>query len=185
MREYIKRNIEAELEKVAKGFPVIMVTGPRQVGKSTLLNNLSLTTNQEISNVSLDDLMTRKRAIEDPALFISSLKTPVIIDEFQYAPNILSYIKIAVDEARLKSFKEEGVQYNGLYYLTGSQPFSTMKNISESLAGRVGLLDLYGLSLRENYGLANEDIFLPDLEVLKKRKQINKMTLARNIWNNF
>ncbi|MCL2860344.1 MAG: AAA family ATPase [Oscillospiraceae bacterium] len=181
MREYIKRNIEKELEKVANGFPVVMVTGARQVGKSTLLAHLEEITNQKINKVSLDDLKTRKQAIEDPEIFINSLETPVIIDEFQYAPDILSYIKIVVDNARLKSFKEEGIKHNGLYFLTGSQPFDTMKNITESLAGRVGLLDLYGLSLREIYGFENEGIFLPDLEILKKKKQINKMTLARSI----
>ncbi len=107
-------------------------------------------------------------AQDDPEMFISMHNSPIIIDEFQYAPSLLSYIKINIDEERLKCLRENKKAPTGMYYLTGSQVFHTMKNVSESLAGRVGILDLYGLSTRELNGL-DGDIFLPDIEKIKKR----------------
>ena len=79
----------------------------------------------------------RRLAVEDPELFLRTYKTPLIIDEFQYAPNLLSYIKIIVDKARLESFENKKTQKNGLFYLTGSQNFQAMSEVTESLAGRI------------------------------------------------
>ena len=103
---------------------------------------------------------------------------PLIIDEFQYAPNILSYIKIIVDEKRQERVKDSSVKANGLFYLTGSQAFEIMEETSESLAGRVGILDLYTLSNREMNDL-NGEIFLPDLKMLKKRKKTEMLTTSK------
>lgn len=147
MSQYIKRSIEKELKKLSESFPVVMITGARQVGKTTVLNNLK--EKNKINYVSLDNLATRALAIENPEMFLARYKAPLIIDEFQYAPDLFVYIKIIVDKRRQEHLKDEKVQATGLYYLTGSQVFHTMKNVSESLAGRVGLLELYPLSNRE------------------------------------
>ena len=140
MSKYIKRSIEKELKKLSESFPVIMITGARQVGKTTLLNNMR--EQNKINYVSLDDLATRALAIEDPEMFLSRYRAPLIIDEFQYAPDLLTYIKIIVDKQRQENLKNEKIQATGLYYLIGSQVFHTMKNVSESLAGRIGIIDL-------------------------------------------
>ena len=126
--------------------------------------------------VSLDSLKERILAQDDPEMFISMYETPLIIDEFQYAPELLSYIKINIDKARIKNLKEKKNSPTEMYYLTGSQVFHTMKNVSESLAGRVGIVDLYGLSTRELNGLDGE-IFLPDIEKLKNRKKCKRYTV--------
>jgi len=175
MSAYISRSIEKQLIKSAKSFPVVMITGPRQVGKTTLLKMIN--SDSEINYVTLDDLNVRSLAIEDPELFLRKYKMPLIIDEFQYAPNLLSYIKIKVDEIRLEHLKNNEVKCNGLYYLTGSQLFHSMKNISESLAGRVGVLNLYGLTNREIENLS-DDLFLPDLSLLEKRKMSSKLDIT-------
>ena len=109
-------------------------------------------------------------------MFLSIHEAPLIIDEFQYAPDLLSYIKIKVDEARIKNLKENKESPTGMYYLTGSQIFHTMENVSESLAGRVGIVDLYGLSTRELNSL-DEDIFIPDIEKLKNKKKCKRHTV--------
>ncbi len=176
MSNYIKRNIEERLKKLEKAFPVIMITGSRQVGKTTLLINIQKQAENKVNYVSLDNLSIRALAVEDPELFLARYKPPIIIDEFQYAPDLLSYIKIIVDEKRQQHLQNEEIQATGLYYLTGSQVFHTMKSISESLAGRVGMLELYPLSNRE---LENKKstIFLPTEEELEKREKTNKLEI--------
>ncbi len=165
---YVKRNIEKIFRDMEKTFPVIMVTGPRQVGKTTMLSQL--TKNEKINSTTLDDINVRALAKEDPELFLRTYETPLIIDEFQYAPNLLSYIKILIDNKRLEKVNGKKENVNGLFYLTGSQIFQMMEGTSESLAGRVGILDLYTLSNREINGLEG-NVFLPDLELLKKREK--------------
>lgn len=176
MSIYIKRSIEKELKKLSESFPVIMITGSRQVGKTTLLNNMR--EQNKINYVSLDDLSTRSLAIEDPEMFLSRYKAPLIIDEFQYAPDLLTYIKIIVDKQRQEHLKKEKIQATGLYYLTGSQVFHTMKNVSESLAGRVGLLELYPLSNREIEN-KEEELFLPQYDKLEKREKAERIEIER------
>ena len=173
--KYINRTIEKTIEDFIGKYPVIMITGPRQVGKTTLLNYLSEKSLKKINYVTFDDLMDRMRANEDPELFLRTNDTPLIIDEFQYVPNLLSYIKINVDEARRKAMFEKGDEVGTMYYLTGSQVFQTMKNVSESLSGRVAIFDLYAFSTREMNGL-KEDIFIPDIEILKKKKPLNRVS---------
>lgn len=131
---YINRRIEDVLKRLIESFPVVAVTGPRQAGKSTLLTN----TLPQYTYVSLEDPMTRNRALSDPVLFLDSLGERVIIDEIQYAPQLLSYIK-----PRLEPDKK------GLYIFTSSQQFNTIKGLGDSLAGNIALLELLPFSLSE------------------------------------
>jgi hypothetical protein len=134
---YVKRDIEALLVKHLESFSVIAVSGARQTGKTTLLKHLLKRTHDF---VSFDDLNKRNHAVKDPKGFVDSLKDHTVIDEIQYAPDILSYIKIRVDNSRLP---------RGKFVLTGSQQFLMMKGLSETLAGRVGILNLHPFSVRE------------------------------------
>ena len=136
---YIKRDMEIVFLRIAGQFKVILVTGPRQVGKTTMIKKLMEGTDRKY--VTLDDLEMRRMAKEDPKTFIEVFPPPVFIDEVQYAPELFSYIKIQVDNRQL----------NGDYWLSGSQIFSLMRGVSESLAGRVCLLDLFPLSQNEIY----------------------------------
>ena len=133
---YMPRAIEKLLQEALGQFPVCLITGPRQAGKSTLLQNVL----KHYTYISLDDPVHRAMADQDPELFLSSFPAPLIIDEIQYAPKILSYIKIRVDRNR---------QQYGQYVLTGSQVFQLMKGVSESLAGRIAIFQLYPLSWSE------------------------------------
>lgn len=147
---YIKRAMEERLESLAKHFPVVMVCGARQVGKTTLLKQLNEKNGNSIHYVTLDYPHIRALAKSDPELFLQQYAAPLIIDEIQYAPELLSYIKIRVDS----------VNTSGQYYLIGSQMFHMMKNVSETLAGRVGILSMYSMSRCEMEGRKNRP-FLP------------------------
>ena len=156
------------IEGIANDFnamPVISLAGPRQVGKSTFLEYLSDNLPTKPRSVTLDDLALRIQANEDPESFLDALGTPLIIDEFQYAPNLLSYIKMRVDQARKKALFETHQPIGTLYYLTGSQVFETMEQISESLAGRILPYNLYAFNAREIDGtpiLLQQAPFIPD-----------------------
>ena len=142
---YIKRAAEDTITRVSKMFPVLLVTGPRQVGKTTLLQRLAEAQKSEGIDrkyVSLDDPDVRYLAKRDPALFLQRYSPPVLIDEIQYATELFPYIKMSVDRTKRK----------GDFWITGSQVFRLMKNVSESLAGRVGIVNLLGLSSAEIYG---------------------------------
>lgn len=164
-----QRTMEKVLKQVSKSFPVVLVTGPRQVGKTTLLEMRAA---ENMKYVSLDDLDVRSLAQNDPGLFIQTYTPPLIIDEIQYAPQLFSYIKIAVDREK----------QNGMFWLTGSQKFHLMKGITESLAGRVAVLDLLGLSNAEiNHTAESSKPFLPDRGI----EQANGISLTdayRKIW---
>lgn len=146
---YIARKIEKQLRYLAAHFPAIIVTGARQTGKTTLIRE-TVGKNNGIRYVTLDYPRIRELARNDPELFLQQYRPPLIIDEIQYAPELLPYIKIAIDLDRTP----------GQYYLTGSQMFRMMKNVSESLAGRVGILTLYGFSRAEILN-KEETPFLP------------------------
>lgn len=169
MNNYIKRLLEDDIAENSKSFPVILVCGPRQVGKTTILEKLS---GSKVNYVSLDDPLERKNAKEDPSLFLENHSAPLIIDEIQYATELLPYIKMKVDKARLESFQNNSTNV-GLYYLTGSQMFTMMQNVSESLAGRVGIIDMYGLSYSELIG-KEQTYFLPTKDRCKKRENYQR-----------
>ena len=162
--------MEEKLVSMIDKYQVIMITGPRQVGKSTLLSYISRKLNKNINKVTLDDLILRSQAQEDPELFLRTHETPLIIDEFQKAPELLSYIKMIVDNDNEKIVFGEKENTETLYFLTGSQIFETMEEISESLAGRVGILDLYGLSERE-IEKKESDLFIPNINDIRKRER--------------
>ncbi len=155
----LKRTLEKVIKQISSTFPVLMLTGPRQVGKTTLLMNIK---EENREYITLDDLEQRQLAQNDPVLFLQIHKVPMIIDEIQYAPNLFSYIKIHVDKN----------QKNGDFWLTGSQKFNLMKGIQESLAGRVAIIDMLGLSNKEIENKADNSIpFLPTFDWLEKVKQ--------------
>jgi len=158
---YISRTMEKQIIEASKNYSVIMVCGQRQVGKSTMLNHIKESNRKY---VSLDDRNARRLAHEDPDLFFETYGYPIIIDEFQKEPAILEKIKDIVDK-----LSYEGKDNNGLFWLTGSQKFKMMKNITESLAGRVAVFELSGFSQSELNDL-NRELFTPDIESLKKRK---------------
>ncbi len=153
---YTPRTLEAYVKKAAGQVPVLLVTGARQVGKTTLLRHAS---GRRRTYVTLDDPLVLRLAREDPALFMQRFPPPVLIDEIQYAPALLPHIKMAVDRARKP----------GLFWLTGSQQFHLMKGVSESLAGRVGVVRLLGLSRRELLRRASaSQPFLPRPERIRR-----------------
>ena len=166
--KYIKRNVEEVIKKEEKLFKAILVTGARQVGKTTMLKNLK----PDINYITLDDMLLNQSAQEDPELFLKSNKPPIIIDEVQYAPDLFRYIKIAVDNSEEKA----------RFYLTGSQQFHLMKNISESLAGRIGIVNLLGLSLREIKELNFNKPFIPTNEYIEERKKYEMNISYDEIW---
>ncbi len=133
---YYERTIETVIRNINETFPVLLLTGPRQVGKTTLLEKLA---KQNRKTVSLDNPTLRMLAKTDPELFLQRYAPPVLIDEVQYAPELFPYIKILVDQRRRE----------GDFWLTGSQMFRMMKSVTESLAGRAGIVPMLGLSSAE------------------------------------
>lgn len=160
---YINRIIEKQIIEISNSYPVVMVCGQRQVGKSTMLNHIK---EDNRKYVSLDDRNARRLASEDPDLFFDTYGYPILIDEFQKEPQILEKIKDIVDKLGY-----EGKNNNGLFWLTGSQKFKMMKNITESLAGRVAVFELSGFSQAELLG-NNYGIFNPDINSLKNKKTV-------------
>lgn len=158
MDKNITRTLGKAILEASARFKVILLTGPRQVGKTTLLQDIRESSR---TYITLDDFSLRIAAQQDPASFIDRLNLPVLIDEVQYAPNLFPYIKMTVDKTK----------QNGLFWLTGSQQFDMMKNVSESLAGRVVLLQLQGISLAEEQDRSDDLPFLPDLALLKSRQK--------------
>ena len=132
---WIKRYAEDLIRELGKQFPVVFVTGARQVGKTSILSHLF----PDLSYVTLDDPAQAAEAANAPQDFIDSLKFPAIIDEAQYAPDLFRHIKLTVDKAKRK----------GQFFITGSQSFPLMQNLSESLAGRCGIVNLQPLSAHE------------------------------------
>ena len=170
-----KRTMAHIIQQVNDSFPILLVTGPRQVGKTTLFE---MCADDDRNYVTLDDLDARALAQNDPGLFVQTYPAPLFIDEVQYAPALFSYIKIAVDKEKK----------NGMYWLTGSQKFHLMKGITESLAGRVAVLDLLGLSRAEldQRGGASKP-FLPNSEWLQHAsktatKSASLMDVYEQIW---
>lgn len=157
---YINRAMEATFKRMAQEFSVVLLTGPRQVGKTTMLKRLAEAEGVNREYVTLDDITEREMAKNDPKLFLQLHKPPVFIDEVQYAPELFPYIKIYVDEH----------QQAGDFWLTGSQIFKLMDGVQESLAGRVCLLHMSPLSQAEACGCTSEP-FTVDFERLLMRSK--------------
>ena len=152
----LERTIQPAIEKISKGFPVLLLTGMRQIGKSWVMEHLE---GKNRRYVTLDDLKARELAKTDPQRFIDENPPPVIIDEAQYAPELFAYIKIYVDKKKK----------DGLFLLTGSQKYSLIKGIQESLAGRVAILNMLGFSYKEMIRKPNDSTpFLPSLKLAGK-----------------
>ncbi|MCL1981937.1 MAG: ATP-binding protein [Clostridiales bacterium] len=165
---YVKRHIEEAVLKRAKMKGAVVVTGARQVGKTTLIENLK----PNIPKITFDDLPTRHRARSSPSTFFSITPPPVFVDEVQYAPEIFHYIKILLDNSHNK----------GDFFLTGSQSFELMQSVTESLAGRAGILELMGLSLREMRHEAWNKPFMPTFTYLKERNEHKTGLSILDVW---
>lgn len=168
--KYIKRKIEDVIKELAKTYSAVLVTGARQVGKSTVLLN---TFDKKIDNITFDDINVRKKYLDNESEFVNSLNIPIIIDEFQHEPDILYYIKKVIDEKKENSLHNENIKWQGLFFLSGSQSFETMQNITETLAGRAAIIKMMGLSTREIFN-KNENRFLPIYnELINKENSID------------
>lgn len=169
------RTLQTTIQQASKGFPVLLLTGARQVGKTTLLETCA---EPERHYVTLDDPQEAALARSDPALFFQRHAPPVIVDEIQYAPELFRTIKLIVDREKKA----------GLFWLTGSQKFHLMQGITETLAGRVAVLDLLGLSQAELNQQANEaQPFLPTTAWIEHARSLERpalklMDVYQRIW---
>lgn len=173
--QYIKRSLESKFLKMNSFFKVMLVTGARQVGKTTMLKHLAA--EEKRTYISMDNLLARNLAKNDPELFFQRYKPPIIIDEIQKAPELLEQIKLMCDES----------EETGQFWLTGSQKFGTMKAVQESLAGRIGILELFSLSKNEIDGVFfdNEQDFSLNT-LLARQKQVtpnNILDIYQYIWS--
>ena len=171
---YIKRDIEEKIRSLNEEYACILITGPRQVGKTTVLRAIM---DDSRTYVTLDDMEERALAKRDPAMFLQLHDTPIFIDEVQYAPELFSVIKMAIDNGAAP----------GSFWLTGSQAFRMMELAQESLAGRVAVLHMPSLSQHEVYGSGECTPFTVDLPALKARKQTHVpadiAAIYERIWN--
>ena len=166
---YLHRSLEEKFIAANEMFPVLLLTGPRQVGKTTFLKHLS---GSNRLYVTLDDPTNLHLAKTDPKLFLQRFPAPIIIDEIQYAPELLHIIKMQVDNHKIP----------GQFWLTGSQQFHMMKGVTESLAGRVGILNMLGVSYREYSKSANNLPFLPKNSYEVQYKSMNLQEVYQYIW---
>ena len=153
------REVKESIEKINDTFRVLVVTGPRQVGKTTLLESLIP---ENMTKVTLDDETLRKEAQENPKIFLDSYPTPLFIDEVQDAPQLFPYIKMRVDTDKTR----------GQYWLSGSQLFDLMKNVTESLAGRAGIVKMNSFTYGEIVENDKKELFDP--ENLKQKEYIDR-----------
>ena len=165
---YIHRHMEETVNKIEKIFGAIMITGPRQVGKTTLLKQVA----NNASYVTLDDPIMLQSAIDESGTFFKNTPPPVFVDEIQYAPNLFPHIKMILDSEKKK----------GQFYLSGSQQFKMMKNISESLAGRLGIMNLLGLSMREINEVSFNKPFIPTNEYFDERRKYKTTFDYKKVW---
>lgn len=167
---YIKRDMEDKILALSKEYSCILITGPRQVGKTTVLRQLM---DDDREYVTLDDMDERSLAKRDPAMFLQIHSTPIMIDEVQYAPELFSYIKMEIDKGAAP----------GTYWLAGSQAFKLMGLAQESLAGRVAILHMSSLSQHEIYGSGKCTPFTLELDTLKAREKANTPADIAEIYN--
>lgn len=154
--DYIKRDIEKIILETSRSFSAVLICGPRQIGKTTTLRHLM---DEKRTYVTLDDLEARRIAQTDPEMFLTLYPAPVLIDEVQYAPQLFSYIKIAIDNGAAP----------GSYWMTGSQVFHLMKLAQESLAGRTAILYMSSLSQHEIYGSGDHKPLTADIGAIRER----------------
>lgn len=170
---YITRTLERKFLKLNDFFKVVLVTGARQVGKTTMLKHLACSNR---TYVTLDDTLAQNLAQSDPALFFQTYKPPLLIDEVQKAPELFNHIKLLCDES----------DETGLVWLTGSQQYAVMKNVHESLAGRIGIVQLYGLTQQEKAGASFQDDLDFSLATLQARQRAvpknNVISVFNHIW---
>lgn len=152
---YIHRHIEKALERADRGFKAVLVTGARQTGKSTLLKHCY----EDIPYITFDNTVLLEETKREPGLFFKNNKPPIVLDEVQYITDLFPYIKMECDSTDVR----------GSIHMTGSQQFHLMKNVSESLAGRIAIFELPGLSLREMDGIDFDLPFIPDKDYIDKR----------------
>ena len=173
--DYIKRTLEQKILEINEDYSCLLLIGPRQVGKTTMLEHLMGGTNRQ--KVTLDDIENRRLAKTDPALFLELHPAPVLIDEVQYAPELFSYIKINVDNGAAP----------GSYWLTGSQAFQLMELAQESLAGRTAIVHMSALSQSELYGDHWSEPLSLNLQKLNSRKEhlaaCGSAEMFERIWN--
>ncbi|MCM1404787.1 MAG: ATP-binding protein [Prevotella sp.] len=160
--------MEKTIERVQQAFPCVVITGPRQVGKTTMLQNKVA----DFAYVTCDDYSILETAQNNPSMFLNIFQPPLIIDELQYAPNILHGIKKYVDETKRK----------GQIFITGSQSFHLMANVTESLAGRAAILQMLGFSAREIQQIDYHEPFLPTVEHWQAMKTLAKPFDYWQIW---
>ena len=165
---YYTRHAEETIRKLARMFGAVLVTGARQAGKTTLLKEVADTANY----VTLDDPIILSAAKELGGTFFKDNPPPVFVDEIQYAVNLFPQIKIILDREKKK----------GLFFLSGSQQFKMMKNVSESLAGRLGILNLPGMSLREIYGVPYNEPFIPTDDYFSGRRKNLAVVSYSDVW---
>lgn len=165
---YRKRAAESAVKKLSEMFGAVLVAGPRQVGKTTMLKNIT----KDISYVSLDDIVVRTSAQEQSGTFFKDNPPPVFIDEIQKAPALFEQIKLLIDKDKRK----------GAFYMCGSQQFKMMKGVSESLSGRIGLITLLGYSLREMQNVGFSTPFIPTDIYFSERKQFCVETEYDDVW---
>ena len=172
---YIHRTLEQKIMDISRDYSCLLLIGPRQVGKTTMLEHLMEGSGRQ--KVTLDDVENRRLAQSDPALFLEMHPAPVLIDEVQYAPQLFSYIKINVDNGAAP----------GSYWLAGSQAFQLMELAQESLAGRTAIVHMSALSQSELYGDGTTEPLSLKLEKLNRRKEhlsnCNSMEMFERIWN--
>ena len=165
--DFINRHAEASIKRLAESYPSVLVTGARQTGKTTLLKKI--TDINEVPYITFDDPMEESSAKTDPKTFIELHPEPCMFDEVQYVPDLFRYLKIEIDKNR----------HNGMYFFTGSQQFALMEKASESLSGRIGIVQLYPFSAREIRGDAFSENFIPTKEYILKRNQaLSKQTYS-------
>jgi predicted AAA+ superfamily ATPase len=169
---YINRHIEKAIKEASEAFSAVLLTGPRQVGKTTTLRHLT----PSIPFVSFDDIGEATSASTDPQGFLKQNHWPLVIDEVQYAPDVFRYMKIEIDSAKASG------NYEPMYYLTGSQRYLMMQNLSESLAGRAGIVEMLGLSAREIIGCPNIGAFMPTTEYIEMRQIYPHSLKAVDVW---
>lgn len=167
---YKERTISKIIKRATSKFKVILLTGPRQVGKTTCLKKI---TDKTRKYISFDDPMDTTFAKEQPKYFFETNKPPLLLDEIQYVPELFRYIKMIVDTNDNK----------GQIWITGSQQFNLMKNVTESLAGRVAIFDILGFSIYERFGKGNiQQAFVPKKEIVPVLKTLNTNETFKIIW---